>query len=106
MCGIIVISHMMLYMISCCAQGIVVVLAPYPNNPNPVESFNVKTDFDLQGNGLVWYAATMRALNSSSTAPSSGNLDHLDILGYPNASVLIHAYPYESGTQGYLLRIT
>jgi hypothetical protein len=27
----------------------VVVLAPYPNNPNPVESFNVKNDFDLQG---------------------------------------------------------
>ena len=33
-----------------------VLLAPYPNNPNPVESFNVKTDFDLQGDGLVWYA--------------------------------------------------
>jgi hypothetical protein len=28
----------------------VMVLAPYPNTPNPVESFNVKTDFDLQGN--------------------------------------------------------
>jgi hypothetical protein len=34
----------------------VVILAPYPNNPNPVESFNIKTDFDIQGNGLVWYA--------------------------------------------------
>jgi hypothetical protein len=34
----------------------VVVLAPYPNNPNPVESFNIKTDFDLSGAGLVWYA--------------------------------------------------
>ncbi len=22
----------------------------------PVESFNIKTDFDIQGNGLVWYA--------------------------------------------------
>jgi hypothetical protein len=33
-----------------------VILAPYPNNPNPVESFNIKTDFDIQGNGLVWYA--------------------------------------------------
>ena len=33
-----------------------VLLAPYPNNPNPVESFNVKTNFDLQGDGLVWYA--------------------------------------------------
>jgi hypothetical protein len=34
----------------------VVILAPYQNNPNPVESFNIKTDFDIQGNGLVWYA--------------------------------------------------
>ena len=31
-------------------------MRPYPNNPNPVESFNVKTDFGLQGDGLVWYA--------------------------------------------------
>ena len=43
-------------MISYCEQDCVVLLAPYPNNPNPVESFNVKTDFDLQGDGLVWYA--------------------------------------------------
>ena len=28
-----------------------VILAPFPNNLNPVESFNVKTDFDLQGDG-------------------------------------------------------
>ncbi len=42
-------------MISCCEQDCVVVLAPYPNNPNLVESFNVKTDFGLQGDGLVWY---------------------------------------------------
>ncbi len=35
--------------ISCCAQDCVVLLAPYPSNPNPVKSFNVKTDFDLQG---------------------------------------------------------
>jgi hypothetical protein len=44
------------YMISCCVQDCVVLLAPYPNNPNPVESFNVKTNFDLKGDGLVWYA--------------------------------------------------
>ena len=50
------ISYMILYMISYCEQDCVVVLAPFPNNPNPVESFNVKTDFDLQGDGLVWYA--------------------------------------------------
>ena len=41
---------------SCREQDCVVVLAPYPNNPNPVESFNAKTDFDLTGDGLVWYA--------------------------------------------------
>jgi hypothetical protein len=28
-----------------------VILAPFPNNLNRVESFNVKTDFDLQGDG-------------------------------------------------------
>jgi hypothetical protein len=54
------ISYMILYvisdMISCCGQDCVVLLAPYPNNPNPVDSFNVTTDFDLQGDGLVWYA--------------------------------------------------
>ena len=43
-------------MTSYCVQDCVVLLAPYPNNPNPVDSFNVKTDFDLQGDGLVWYA--------------------------------------------------
>jgi hypothetical protein len=34
----------------------VILLAPYPNNPNPMETFNVKTEFDLQGDSLVWYA--------------------------------------------------
>jgi len=47
---------MISYVISCREQDCVVVLAPYPNNPNPVESFNVRTDFDLTGDGLVWYA--------------------------------------------------
>ena len=50
------ILHMISHMISCCAQDCVVLLAPYQNNPNPVESFNIKTDFDLKGDGLVWYA--------------------------------------------------
>ncbi len=51
------ISHMISrMMMSFCWQDCVVILAPYPNNPNPVESFNIKTDFDIQGNGLVWYA--------------------------------------------------
>ncbi len=43
-------------MISSCAQDCVVLRVPYPNNPYPVESFNVKTDFGLQEDGLVWYA--------------------------------------------------
>ena len=47
---------MISYVISCHEQDCVVVLAPYPNNPNLVESFNVKADFDLTGDGLVWYA--------------------------------------------------
>jgi hypothetical protein len=49
---------MISYMISYLYYDIVydIVLAPYPNNPNPVESFNIKTDFDLTGDGLVWYA--------------------------------------------------
>jgi hypothetical protein len=42
-------------MISCCGQDCVVLLAPYPNNSNPGDSFNVTTDFDLQGDCLVWY---------------------------------------------------
>jgi hypothetical protein len=44
------------YVISCREQDCVVVLAPYPNNPNQVQSFNIKTNFDLTGDGLVWYA--------------------------------------------------
>ena len=47
---------MISYVMSCRKQDCIVVLAPYPNNPNPVESFNIKTDFDLTGDGLVWYA--------------------------------------------------
>ena len=47
---------MISYVMSCREQDCVVVIAPYPNNPKPVESFNIKTDFDLTGDGLVWYA--------------------------------------------------
>jgi hypothetical protein len=50
------ILHVISYVITCRDQDCVALLAPYPNNPNPVESFNVKTDFDLTGDGLVWYA--------------------------------------------------
>ncbi len=47
---------MISYVMSCREQDCVVVLAPYPNHPNPVQSLNIKTDFDLTGDGLVWYA--------------------------------------------------
>ena len=50
------ILHVISYVITFREQDCVVLLAPYPNNPHPVESFNVKTDFDLTGDGLVWYA--------------------------------------------------
>ncbi len=40
-----------------------VIRAPYPNNPKSVESFNIKTDFDIQGNGLVWYASPQLFFN-------------------------------------------
>jgi hypothetical protein len=59
-------------MISFCAQDCVVpvVLAPYPNDPNPAEFFNFKTDFDLQllpVQRATWFG--MRTLNTSPTAP-------------------------------------
>ncbi len=31
-------------------------MAPFPNNPDPVAEFNVVRDFDMNGDGLVWYA--------------------------------------------------
>ncbi len=42
----------------CIVDGVdvIVVLAPFPNNPNPVDEFDVVVDFDLKGGGLVWYA--------------------------------------------------
>jgi hypothetical protein len=53
-------SNMIIIMISCCVPDSVVLLEPFPNNLNPVESFNCTTDFDLQGDCLV-------PLHSSST---------------------------------------
>ncbi len=44
---------MISYVMSCREQDCVVVLAPCPNNPYSVVSFNVKTDLDLTGDGLV-----------------------------------------------------
>ncbi len=42
-----------------------VVLAHFPNNPNPWKIFDVKTDFDLQGDGLVWYARPQLFFNGT-----------------------------------------
>jgi hypothetical protein len=57
------ILHVISHVISCREQDCVVVLAPYPNNPNPVESFNVKTDFDLTGDSVVWYVCPQLFFN-------------------------------------------
>ena len=55
---------------TCRKQDCVVLLAPYPNNPNPVESFNVKTDFDLTGDGLVWSARPQLFFNCCTLCPT------------------------------------
>jgi len=31
-------------------------VAPFPYNPKPADQFDFKTDMDLKGNGLLWYA--------------------------------------------------
>ena len=45
------------------AQEVVVILAPFPNNHNPVAEFDVVRDFDLNGDGLVWYARPQLLFN-------------------------------------------
>ncbi len=51
------VLYVISYVITCRDQDCVVVILPYPNNPNPVELFNVETNFNLQGDGLLWYTA-------------------------------------------------
>ena len=36
-------------------------MAPQPYNSAPAESFDFKTDMDLSGSGLLWYAAVRPA---------------------------------------------
>ena len=31
-------------------------VAPFPNNPQPMSHFDVRQDFDIKGDGIVWYA--------------------------------------------------
>ncbi len=54
---------MISYVISCREQDCVVVLAPFPNNPNPVQSLNIKTDFASTGDGLVRYGGPQLFFN-------------------------------------------
>ena len=37
-------------------QDCFAVVAPFPNNPQPLSQFDVQEDFSLAGDGLVWYA--------------------------------------------------
>ena len=37
-------------------QDCVCLVAPFPNNPNPPEEFNVNSDMDFSRTGLMWYA--------------------------------------------------
>ena len=70
------ISFVKSYMISCCKQDCVtvVVLSPYPNNQHPVESFNVKTEFGLQldGLGVVCAPSTLLQLHLVSCRRQGG----------------------------------
>ena len=36
-------------------QDCVCLIAPYPNNPNPPETFDLASDFDMSGSNLLWY---------------------------------------------------
>ncbi len=66
------ITYMILYLSSYYEQDCVEVLAPYPNNQNPVESLKVKTNFDLQGDCLVWYEHSRLFFNCT-LCPTSAN---------------------------------
>ena len=39
----------------CGLQDCVCLIAPAPYNPRPAEDFDVLTDFDMSGEGLLWY---------------------------------------------------
>jgi hypothetical protein len=71
-----------------CVQDVVVVLAPFPNNPNPVDEFDFIRDFDLKGDGLVWYARPQLFFNV--TLCSLGEKQHLP--GHKEVSLVISAH--------------
>jgi hypothetical protein len=63
----------------------VVLLAPYPNNLNPVESFNITTDFDLRG--AAW--CNMRVLNFSYCALCPTGFKWWNHWGSPGSTVFL-----------------
>ena len=48
--------YKMLPLLICFWQDCVCLIAPYPNNPKPVDQFDFAMDMDLSGEGLLWYA--------------------------------------------------
>ena len=38
-----------------CGQDCVCLIAPYPNNPNQPEDFDIRRDMDISGQGLLWF---------------------------------------------------
>ena len=49
-----IFTDIVCYIIFLPVQDCVCLIAPYPNNPNPPETFNIATDFDMSGDGLLW----------------------------------------------------
>ena len=49
-----IFTDIVCYIIFLPVQDCVCFIAPYPNNPNPPETFNIATDFDMSGDGLLW----------------------------------------------------
>jgi len=65
------ISHGMSYVILifyviCLAQDCVCLIAPFPFNVQPVEEFDPSADFDVTGEGNVWYARPQLFFSCSS----------------------------------------
>ncbi len=70
----------------------VIVLAPFPNNPNPVHEFDVVHDFYLKGGGLVWYACPQLFFNVTLCSQGQQQHSQSDKGGVPGAFQLIWAH--------------
>jgi hypothetical protein len=67
-------TYDVIYDIIIISYGKVVLLSPCPNNLNPVESFNVKTDFAVQEDALVWYVCPQLFFNYT-LRPTGAKMD-------------------------------